>query len=87
MIRRAFLSSLRYTASHTSAVAPRSHRRIPTDLCYGLARIMTPAPVPGFGARLELHGLDVWPGDNEVVLDAAHGGVVIAELRRLLHSS
>ena len=27
--------------------------------------------MPGFGARLEPRRLDVWPGDNKVVLDAA----------------
>jgi hypothetical protein len=72
MIRRAFLSSLRYTASHTSAVAPRSHRRIPTDLCYGLARIM--------GSMSD-------PVTTKWSLMRRTVRVVIAELRRLLHSS
>jgi hypothetical protein len=30
------------------------------------------APVSGLAAGLELHGLDVWPGHDEIALDHAH---------------
>ena len=87
MIRRAFLSSLRYTASHTSAVAPRSHRRIPTDLCYGLARIMALHQSLASGRDLNCMGSMSGPVTTKWSLMRRTVRVVIAELRRLLHSS
>jgi hypothetical protein len=54
---------------------------IPTNLNDRYSRMMPAAPVLGFDPSLELHRLDVWAGDDEVVLDAAEGegGQVITD--------
>jgi hypothetical protein len=46
---------------------------IPTDLNDRHSRMMPPAPFFCLDARLEPHRLNVWPGDDEVVLDEAEG--------------
>ena len=46
-------------------------RRIPADLDDQSARMIPPAPVLRLSTGFELHGLNVRPGDDEVVLDAA----------------
>jgi hypothetical protein len=43
------------------------------NLCDRRAGVVSLAPIPGFGARLEFARLDVWPADYEVALDASHG--------------